>query len=218
MHKHPVKLLGVTMLAIIGAMAVSASAAQAKLLLLLNGKSVNQLILTLEYLPGYIKAENGLKLECTGGTGTATAEAVEEGKKVTGSASFTFTGCKWAGNKFCTINDGGVGLIKLSGSGELTMPDGLNGKEYLKIYSSASFAKIKSEGEFCTIPEEETLSGTMSLTLLEGDNDTTKVKLGHLKSINLLLGKSKITECVGEVHIRDQDPNATWGISLVNLI
>lgn len=214
MHGHLVKVLGMAMLAVVGIMVVSVSAAQAKYLLLLNGASVNELTTTLEYLPGYFKAENGLKFECSGGTGTAADKVGEEGKKVSVSTSITLTGCKWAGNKFCTINDGGVGLIKMSGSGEMTMP-GAN--EYLKLYTSAAFTIIKTEGELCTIPEKEVLSGTLSLTLLEAANDTTKVKLGHLKNVSLMLGKSKISECVFEVHIRDLDPNATWGISLVNL-
>jgi hypothetical protein len=214
MHsRHLTKLLGVTILAAASVMALGASTAQAKYSLLLNGVSVNTLITTLEILSFFLRAENGLKVQCTGGTGTAEAKLVESGAKVTGSASATWKGCVWVGSeKTCTINDGAAGQIKVKANGEMVMP---SESEYRMAYSSAEFGTIFSEGVFCTIPEEEVLGGSAHLILLDPLTDTL-VKLGHLLPLSLKLGNSKVTEIALEVHIKDaNDPTKTFAYHLV---
>jgi hypothetical protein len=215
MHsRNLLKLLGLALLAAISIMAVSASAAQAKYLLLLNGASITteNLVVTQEG-SGFITAENGLKIQCSGGSGTATVNAVEESKKVTGSASATFTGCVWVGSEAtCTINDGGVGKIKAAGSGEVIM----EGTNYLITATNAAFTTVLTEGAFCTIPEEEVVSGTAHVLVLNALADTTS-KQGHLLTLSLKLGNSKVKELSSLVLVTDANPNATYGIHLVKL-
>jgi hypothetical protein len=225
MHKrHLIKLVGLTVLAAISVMAVSATAAQAKYTLLLNGKHVAELHLLLKNLPGELKAENGLKIKCSAGEGLAIAKLVEEGKKVTGSAEGTFKGCVWVGSEStCTINDGGAGQIKAKGTGEVVM----TGEQFRVTATSTEFATVFTEGIFCTIPEEEVVSGTADV-IIEGEEGATmtekltlpkgKVLTGHLENLSLKLGNSKVTELKGDVHISDfLDPTATIGIHLCGL-
>ncbi len=216
MHKrHLIKLLGLTVLAAIGVMAVSVTAAQAKYLLLLNGAAVEELHLKIEGLEVKIKAKNGLTMKCTSAEGLAIIKKMEGGLKVTGEVSGTFKGCVWVGSeKTCTINDGGVGLIKFKSSGEIVMPDA---STFILNFESAGFSLIKTEGAFCTIPPEEILSGSFHI-LIENALEDTKVKLGKILQLKVLLGKSELTELTGEVHISDfLNPEATIGFHLCNL-
>ena len=207
------KLLGLTALAAIGVMAVSASAANAKWQLLLNGSSVSSGGGPVTSLESSVEVENGLELSCAGGTGSATFELTEEGKKTVGSASGTLEGCVWVGSeKSCTINDGGKGLINVGGSGELTMAE----SETYIVSSSEEFATIYTEGPFCTIPEEEVVSGTLKCHLLN-PLEGAKVHVCHREAGSLQLGNSAITRFEGEVHMMDEDPNATFALHLVAL-
>jgi hypothetical protein len=209
------KFLGLTMLAAVSLMAVSATAAQAKYLLLLNGKSVSSMTFGLEFLTVYAKAENGLKIQCSGGEGSSKAWLAEGGKKLLGSPSGTFTGCVWVGQeKTCTINDEGIGNLKLIGNDEMSM---FGANEYVLIGGNAELGTIYTEGVFCTIPEEEVLGGTASATILDALTDT-KVKLADFAPVNVKIGNSKVTEIKGEMHVRDLDNlTATFGIHLVEL-
>lgn len=205
--RHRIKLLGLTSLAASGLMAMSTSEAQAKYSVLLNGKSIVEITRRLTYLNHHISAENGLKINCTGGEGTATGKVLEGGLKISTSATGTLKGCVWVGSeKTCTINDGGVGLIKTSGSGEVTMPDA---STYVERLSNANFATIFTEGVFCTIPEEEVLSGTVNMKILNPLEDT-KVKLLDLTGGELVLGNSKVTEVAGETHVEDLNGDSTF--------
>jgi hypothetical protein len=211
--RHLIKLLGLTVLAAISAMAVSATVAQAKFLLLLEGKSVAKINSSLIGLKGRMKAENGLTLECQGGKGEATAESVESGAKVTISVSGTIEGCVWVGSeKTCTINDGGKGLIHSAGTGEVVMPsEGL----YIMSIGSSHLASVFTEGVFCTIPEEEEISGTTHLHI-EGKLPEGKLLLGNELALNEKLGNSKVTELTGEVHVQCRDnPSAVIGLHWV---
>ncbi len=218
MHKrHLTKLLGLTVLAAISVMAVSATAAQAKWLLLLNGAAVEELHLGIAGLEGKLTAKNGLKIKCTSGEGLAIVKKVEGGLKVTGEASGTFKGCVWVGSeKTCTINDGGVGFIKAAGTGEALM-EGAETNKVIANAESASFSVIKTEGAFCTVPAEEIVSGSAHV-LIENALEDTKIKLGKILQLKLFLGKSEVTELSQEVHISDfLNPEATIGIHLCNL-
>jgi hypothetical protein len=212
--RNLVKLLGLTVLAAVSVLAVGASVAQAKYLALLNGTSVNSATLTGAMVgSGFVTAENGLKIECSSGTGTATATLSGTGEKATGSASAILTGCVWVGSeKTCTINDGGAGVIKGKGSGELIM----EGTNYLVTATSAEFTTILTEGAFCTIPEEEVASGTAH-ALINNALADTKAKTAKLLNLSLKLGNSKIKELNATVEGKDENPNATGGIHLVNL-
>jgi hypothetical protein len=210
-----IKLLCLTILAAISVMAASASAAQAKYLLLLNGKSVPMLLLGTESLSSYIKAENGLKIQCTGGEGILHLTLFESATQLISSTESTFKGCVWVGSeKTCTINDGGVGLINATGTGKVVMPAA---ETYIATVESPEFATIFTEGVFCTLPEEEIISGSFH-SLIENASASTKTKSGKRLVLNGKLGNSKITEMVGELHFNDMnDPNANWAVHLVEL-
>jgi hypothetical protein len=214
MHKkHLIKLIGLTVLAAISAMAVTASAAQAKYLLLLNEEDKTQLTFNIEILPGgYMKADNGLKVACSGGTGTGSATLSGDAKTVGGSATVNFSGCVWVGSeKTCTIKAEGVsGRIHASGTGAVSM----SGSKYFVTAASSEFTVIHSEGAFCTIPEEEVVSGSATIEV-EGAEAETKLKKAHFSSEALFLGEAEVEEIVGEASITDLNPNATFGIRLV---
>jgi hypothetical protein len=218
MHKRSLtKLLGLTVLATISVMAMSASAAQAKYLLLLNGTSALELHIGFKGLKGKLKAENGLKIECQSSDGLAIAKSLEEGKKVSIiNASGIFKECKWIGSeKTCTINDGGVGLINAVGTGEIGM---LTPKEYLIKLSGKPFTTVLTEGAFCTIPEEEVVEGGVHILIPEELPQGTLI-LGSLAPLELKLGNSKVSELTGEVHLYDfLDPTANIGIHLVGAL
>jgi hypothetical protein len=213
-RRNLAKLLGLTVLAAISVMAVSASAAQAHYLLLLNGASVASETLSLTQIgTGSITAENGLKISCSGGTGTATANLSVSKEKVTGEAKAKFTGCVWVGSeKTCIINDGGAGVINAKGTGEVIM----EGTNYLITATSAEFTTVLTEGAFCTIPEEEVVSGTAH-ALINNALADTKLKTANLLNLSLKLGNSKVTSLTAEVSVVDANPNATIGIHLQSL-
>jgi hypothetical protein len=212
--RHKIKLLGLSVLAVSAVMALSATAAQAKYLLLLNGKSVSSMKFKLEFLSISVKLENGLAIKCTGGVGSSKASLSESGAKLSGAPSATLTGCVWvASEKTCTINDEGAGQIKLQGTDLMHM----TGTEFYLMGGGAGIGTIFTEGIFCSLPEEEEIGGTASFKVLNALSDT-KVKTGDLGSPNLTIGNSKVSELTGEVHVSDaDDSNATFGIHLVEL-
>jgi hypothetical protein len=219
--KHLVKLFGLSALVIVAIMAVNASATRAaQWQILLNGANVSSITLDLKALASHMTAENGLEVACEGGTGelTGTKNGTPSGdglatNSVKGSAAVTFEECVWVGSEAsCTINDGGAGLINATGNGEAIMNEA---GETLVTASSSQFTTIFTEGVFCTIPEEEEVSGGAHLLLLGAAADTVD-KLSHLLPLGLKIGNSSVTELEGEGHITDAgNPSATWAIELV---
>ncbi len=211
LKKHLIKALGLSVLAIVGVMAVTASAAQANYVLELNEKPVTLLHLLLEGLHGLLVAENGLEILCTGGHGLA--HVVNNGATVTGNANGTFTGCVWVGaEETCIIEDpeGGEGVIKAEGTGEVVMEEG----NYKVVTTNENeFAVVYTEGLFCTIPEEEVVEGTASASLPDAEEEIA-THLASLHADSLRLGGSNVKSLEGEVHITDLDPEATFSIHL----
>lgn len=208
------KILGLTSFAALAALAFSATAAQANYLLLLEGESVQLLNLSVLDLLILVKSENGLDLHCKNGEGTKHVALIGGGTGISTSTSITWIDCEWTGSEStCTINDEGEGLVNVSGNGSLTMS---GPSEYGITLSSSELATIYTEGVFCTIPEEEVISGTIGAELLNALEDS-KVKLSHHEALDANLGNSQITELSGEAHIRDENPDATFGVHLVEL-
>ena len=136
---HGLKILGLSLLAVLGLMAVSAAGAQAEGKFLIEGKDVSTLPLKTELVTGTAAAGKllvpglALTIECTLGDIDGTLEA--EGMAL---VKVLFLGCKVEGNKFCKVypteadrnaktnvedlTATGLGLLKLMG-----------GKHYLLV-------------------------------------------------------------------------------------
>jgi hypothetical protein len=214
-YRYFAKPLWLVLLPVVGLMMVSVSDAQAKYLLLLNGASVSKIKRTLEGLGLKLTTEIGQALSCTGGTGIGTVETVESGLKAPTTSSVTLNGCVWEGaEKTCTINDGsGNGIIHIAGSGQVTME---NSETYAETIESAELGTIVTTGAFCTLEEEAVISGAFRRVILEPLKDT-KVKLSHLTVLNAYIAIWRVATLKWEVHISDENPNATFALHLVNL-
>lgn len=210
-----IKLLAVLFLAAGSVMVVNASTAQAEYLLLLNGEAVEKVDLALDKLPSHIKASNGRRVNCSGGGGSIGLSRL--GQILGLFLSFHWYNCSWEGAETtCTINDEseeGEGVIQGSGSGEVVMDEG----SYYAQFESEEIATIYTEGVFCTVPEEEVISGIGHIIFDDALEDA-KEKLGQLAPLDLKLGNSEVEELEGTVHISDKDdPSATIAVHLVKL-
>lgn len=216
------RILGLSFLALAGFMSLSASAAQARWLLLLNGVSVGSIdVNNLELQSRLLVPALGLAIECKESTGIDKWSTSEESKKLSVSGSSTSTGCVVSEfEEVCKVKSLGqsVGSIAISGSG----PVGMEGAEVLIAkLSSSNFTDIILEGEECPFIEiNGKVSGSILKTVLEAlQNKVTR--LTHLGSSGLSFGGQPATlesneggAVLGhETHVG----NGTWAFHLVNL-
>lgn len=228
MRGRNLRILGLSLLALVGVMAVSASAAQAKWLLLRNSTSV----LNLELAGTLLLAEllvpdfGQLEIHCTGGTATATISLNGTHTVASGTAHGVFTGCVVLGAEgicFVSSPETEVGEILASGSGLLSM----NGTEVYSLVESEEFTQIDFSGEECPLDGlEAPVSGSATLNILNPLTDAQT----HLVQIDdeelEFAGSEAILD--GELlqpgvhddwvlaHMQEVS-NATWAIHLVNL-
>ncbi len=198
---------GLAAVAVAIGLAASATVASAGYIYLLDGHSVSSLDLKKKTLSTRLKAENELEVECEEGIAESYMTLSEEGKKALGSTAIALSECVWVGAEgFCTINDPGAGegQILLAGNSEVS---GMEEEELEVITESEELGTIYTEGAFCTIPEEEELSGSMAETVLDALKDT-KVKLTHFNTRNMNLGASQVTEFTALAH--ESDPGFFW--------
>ena len=190
MHsKRLFRLLGLSMLVAVGVMAMSASGAQAKWLLLVNKESVGKVTGEGSFSGGQLLEQGGLgiKVTCAGGTGTATATSVEEGKKVTGSGSANFTGCDVVGNpEKCTVNSPGKtdGNVTASGTGELSHKEGL---VYI-LLESEEFTTLIFGGALCPFNEVEAIIAGKAHIEIHNALEDLKLHQGLLDELALTFG------------------------------
>lgn len=165
------KVLGVAMLAMVGAMALGASAAQANWLIVVNGQSVNsiQLAGTIVLSSELLAESLGFSLNCEGGTGQAELKTVSGGEEIVGSGVVTFTGCVVVGfEEVCNAFSPGkpAGTITASGSGKGSME---GGKTFTEL-TSEEFTVIEFSGEECPLTElNGVVSGTGTGTLVNAE-------------------------------------------------
>ncbi len=214
------KIMGLSLLALTGVMAVSASGAQARWLILLNGVSVSSITVSNVELRNRILVPSlGLQIECNESTGTVEWTTSEEAKKLTASGSSTNTGCVVLEfEEVCKVQSSGKssGSIFISGSGPVSMES----EEVLMAkMTSSKFTNIELTGEECPYVEiDGTLSGSILKTVLEAlQNRITR--LTHLESSNLLFGKSaaKLESNEGTAVLGHETHVGTWAFHLVNL-
>lgn len=166
---NPFKILSLSLLMAFTVMAMSASAAQAKWLILVGGKSVNsaKFVANIVLSSELLVAGLGFAVNCTGGTAAAEIKTAEESTKLVGEGTVEFTECVVLEfEEACTINSIGEapGTITASGSGYGQM----TGPETFTELSSAEFTTVEFSGEECPFNELEfVISGTGTGTLVE---------------------------------------------------
>ncbi len=222
------KALGMALLIAVGVMAVSASAAQAKWLLLKNKVSVSQLDLKGEVLLSEkLVASLGLKTHCNKGTASVTLSLNGSSTVLSKSYGIIFLECKVLEfEKTCTVKSPGAaaGEIKISGSGEAKM----EGEAVYFESSSTEFTTINIEGALCPLSESggQKLNGSLKFTVDEALVDAA-TKLVLLDEKALFYGSEK-TIYHGELltpgvldpavlmHLKEAS-GSTWAIHLVGL-
>ncbi len=220
MRARHLEILGLSLFALVSVMAVSASAAQAEWLLLLNQSSVSSITGTIQLLPFHFYVEElELTISCTGGTATTTLTG---SKVLSVSNTTTVTGCAvTGGEEVCEVHSSGQpdGTIVGSDSGPM---DDSGPEEVLALLSSSKISEIEIDGEECSVGEfDATLSGSLRILILEALQDLT-THLVHIEDCELFYGTHSVSLLSSEGsailgHARDQNPNATWAIHLVNL-
>lgn len=224
--KHLLKVLVMSMLAAIGVMAVSASAAQAKWLILVNGKSLNATTLTGSINLGVMLVPGQLQIHCNSGTATAEVKLASEEKVLQGTGSALFSGClvkdsTGKENTNCTVNSPGepAGSIKATGSGVGSM----SGSKTFATLESENFTEVLISGGLCPLDEfDATVNGSATLTLdnAESKEITHTVKLDDQE---LFYGENEalLHSGAGEPNpvtgsVKDVSGTA-WAIQLVGL-
>ena len=147
------RILGLSLLAAVGVMAVSASAAQGKWLLLNNKTSVllqtfNASINSIEFLVPSI----GFNIYCIGATGTDHTQLNGSHVSQTGGVEVTFFECEDLNfGEVCAVRGEGdpIGKISAGTSGTASM----SGEKVLINAETSNFATIEYLGEECPLTE-----------------------------------------------------------------
>lgn len=222
-RKHLIKILGLSLLAAVGIMAVSASAAHAKWLMLRNGASVLSLELEVSLPLGILLIPGlGTELHCAGGEGGIAGSLSGDHKTLTGLAETTFSGCIdpiW--NEVCAVGSPGEPNGKIAASANLVAGMGEGQEEYFFNMTSSQFAKAEYRGEECPLTEiNARVGGNARVDLLNALADTT-LKVGHFLSTGMTLWGGSATAHDGEGEILpisiEEVSGATWSLHLVNL-
>lgn len=181
-QKHKVRIFGLCVLAVVGVMAMSASAAQAKWLILVGGQSVSAAKFDATFNLGEMLLSGLYSLHCTGGTGGATIQATESNTNLLLTGSVSFTGCVMKDatgkvNKNCSVSSKGqtVGTISISESSGVTM----EGEKTFAILESEEFSLIQIVGALCPIATE----GDLTMSLM-GSATLTLDKAGTLQTLH----------------------------------
>lgn len=173
------RVLGVSLLMLVGAMAVSSSA-RAEWVLQKNSLPVEQLKLTGTYLESeFLFGLNlGIEVNCTGGTTSVTLKKQEKGKKVSVTQSARFTKCKMPVFEppcYLSADPEGkeLGQFTLEATGELIM----EGSDVYASMSALPFATVYfSFGELCPLVEFESAVGFSGIAKLEISSPSMELK------------------------------------------
>lgn len=203
MTKHW-RILGMSLLALIGVLAVGAPTAQAKWLILVELKpgevsSVKELKLKGSREGGIILSEVGNKIRCTGAIGTGSATLSENEMELSGTATVSLTGCAEENfEEICTIHSVGQpnGTIVASGAGKFEMKNEFTTEEVWVKAESLEFTSIEYLGEECPLDgANEIVSGGLKITTLDA------LKLQKLHEIHSIAEKLKLGELRAELHM-----------------
>ncbi len=213
MNSKHLRVLCLSACALMGLMAVNASAAQAKWLLLRNGVSVSSLTLVAEVGEGnYLVPNLGSNVHCEGGEGVATVSLSEEGKTLSGAGQGVLTGCADLNfEEVCTVRSPGnpVGTIEGSGSGVADMST--EGDLIVEVASSLEepFTEIIREGEECPLVEiDSRVTGRVEVEILE----SLVEKVAH--EAHLVLQETFYGENPAELHDGEGGPLSGMGFEV----
>ena len=193
MRTNLTKVLGISLLAIVGILAVNVSTAHATLSwqLLKNGANAPNNLLNLAVtLPGFqLRVGPFLTIKCAGGS--ATAHFVG-GATLAVSLSTSLTKCEVAFFPKCEVHGAGdpVGTISAEGSGLGTLA-GTGVQALVSAPEGEPFTEIIIENELCAFNETEAeLTGGLTLLLLEASTNL-KEHLAHFNDDNLFFGEQE---------------------------
>jgi len=171
--RHGIKILGLSLLAALGLMAIASSAAQASNFLILEtegGATKETGTATGTAGTGKLLLENGLTIVCTAGEANATLEAAGMAK-----ATVNFSTCSVEGNKFCKVYPTKADMTAKTNAGKLVA----TGLGTLILHETSHFLHIEGLGEKktfstiytntaaegCTLPLENEVTGLDVLAL-----------------------------------------------------
>lgn len=215
------KVLGLSLLTLVGVMAMSASASQAKWLLLRNGTSTLELNLSvIQSTAGELLTELGITINCTGGSGSVTAKLEEEHKKLVVSGKITFTGCTVLEFPECEVLGPKKGEIEASGSG-IGIENG-SGEVFADL--SGTFVKLITfpKDVHCVLSDIEwNVKGKVHVKVLE-PLANNKLHVGHLLDLGLdffgFTAELHASGSKGPIPLSiTESTGATWAVHLVNL-
>jgi hypothetical protein len=198
MRTNLTKVLGISLLAIVGILAVNVSAAHATLswqLLLSGANAPNNLLNLKAALPeGELLVPGlGLKIKCTGGSATT---HLVGGATLEGTANAAFTGCFVLDFPKCEVHGAGdpVGTISAEGKGLGKLGTVANSIEALVSAAEGEpFTEIIIENPLCAFNETEAeVTGGATLVLLEALTNLLK-HLCHFNDDNLFFGEQAST-------------------------
>lgn len=224
--KHLFRLMGLSMLMAVGAMAMSASLAQAKWLILVNKTSVSSITLDVEVSKDQLLVPGlGLVIACKLGEGEVAATLSSESKVLSVNAAVTFRDCYDENfSEVCDVR----GFWDITGSitaqGEGTGGMGFQASEtYFVDLASEEFANIEYVGLECPLTEiDGRVSGKVRADLWPADSKTL-TKEATLLDKGLTFGeeeavlhngseaKTPVKALLNEASFND------WAISLVGL-
>jgi hypothetical protein len=167
---------------------------------------------------GELLTEGGIEIWCEGGTVSGTVF-----KGGNGEAQVLYKGCKVLGTNFCTIYPTHADQLISKNKGHITAQGSglalLHGGGHYFEAQGATFTTIYFDGDFCVLPVEASLGGSVVFRLptalqelleqaIESVNEETRTLIG----VQMFLGKEK-------AHLREGDtalvmlvtPNYTWG-------
>jgi hypothetical protein len=212
------KVLAPSLLALVGVMAASASAAQAKWLLLKNGTAVSSLNIVGSSSEGVsILVANGIEIRCGISTSSATVTANEF--ILTGTATVAFNSCvELTFLAVCGTHSTGQpnGSVVASGKGT----GGMVSVEEVYLQSGKElFTTIEFTGEECPLAEiNGATTGEVKITALTALKDTTSHMI-HTEVKNLTFGEeAAIVETVGGYVVLGTIKEATGATFAVHLI
>ena len=224
------KILGVTLLAALGLMAISVSAAQASGHFLVNGAKFDALE-TVEGTGalGVLLTESGLKIHCE--KSDVTGEINHNGEAGKVSAAVLFLGCSVEGNKFCTVYGTEADLeeatnpkmVTATGLGELGLHEASHYVALHGLGKQQLFASLYFGGPLCTLPEEVSVTGLTAFLLPTALKDQVNQSLTtvSLEEEKLLLGFNGLFYggepahltggAVTNLHLTGKEAGKTWG-------
>jgi hypothetical protein len=190
MHwKNRFKVLGTLLVALVAALAVSASAAQATTWTMKqNAESLLHMEVSGFFALGEIRTNNGT-IHCnTGLWGSVLVELNSDHSVATMLVHGAFSGCGYLGGaeKTCTVSSPGAkaGEIIIKETGPLS----LKGETILATVEGSN--TITATGALCPFPKEQVLSGSMTFTM-PGVQTEAAAHSVELNEGKLLLGKEE---------------------------